>query len=108
MRSPVSVVASVVCPVTTSVPLCVALPEVSVPKLTVCAKRLVDEATEEKSEVVVALVNSVAPLSVVDDRDEEARMLLKVEEKVPEMVVEPVTASVPVVVAPVRVRNPPL
>ena len=43
-------------PVTVSVPLCVALPVVKVPKEAAVAKRFVDDATEEKRLVEVAWV----------------------------------------------------
>ena len=59
--------ASEVLPLTVKVPLCVALPEVRVPKLAVCAKRFVDDAVVEKRLVVVAKDNRVFAKSVVEE-----------------------------------------
>ena len=93
--------ASVVFPVTVSVPLMVAFPEVSVPKEAVCAKRLVEDATEAKSEVVVALVSSVLPNSVV-----EANCTPPVALKAPLTVEEPVMARLVVVPEPREKERP--
>ena len=102
MRRPVSEVASVVWPVTESVPLCVVLPEVSVPKDAAVEKRLVDEATDEKNVVEVACWSDVLPRTVSVPLALSAPPTLRSDDTV----VEPVTARVPVVVAPVVVRPP--
>src|ERR1700690_257056 len=71
-------------PETVKVPLCVVLPEVSVPKDAAVANRLVELAVVAKKLVEVALVSRVFPKSVVD-----ASKLAKVELNCPATVVEP-------------------
>ena len=89
-------------PVTVRVPLWVALPEVKVPKLAVCAKRFVDDAVVEKRLVEVAAVSKVLANRVVDKSCAPLVALKK-----PPIVVEAVTASEPEVVAePVVVAFP--
>ena len=93
---------SVESPEALSAPLIVVLPVVKVPKEAAVAKRFVDDATEEKSEVEVACWRLVLPPTVSDPLALSAPPTVRRLESV----VEPVTASVPVVVAPVVVSPP--
>ena len=79
---------SVVLPVTVRVPLCVALPLVRVPKKAAVAKRLVEEATDAKSDVVVALVVvALRAVTFCSEEEPERRRL--------DNVARPETPSVP-------------
>ena len=99
-------------PETVSVPLCVALPLVSVPKEAACAKRLVLEEMVAKELVEVAwVVVALTPVtfwSEVAPSTVSAPFALRAPptERRLEIVVEPVIATVPVLVAPVVVSPP--
>ena len=95
-------VASVVLPVTLRVPWCVVLPEVRVPNDAAVEKRLVLDAVVAKDDVEVAAWRLVLPKTV----SEPLALRAPPTERSDESVVEPVTARVPVEVAPVVVKPP--